>query len=593
MGFNKYFEELKRRNVFKAGLAYLVVSWVIVQVSSILLTTFEVPLVIMKTIITVLVIGFPIWIVFSWVYEITPEGIRKTVDVDPKNSIIKQTGNRLNKIIIGSLAFVAILLVFNLLKSDSVNAASKSTAAAEPVEQSIAVLAFADLSPESDQEYFSDGISEELLNLLAKIPELRVISRTSSFSYKGKGTTVETIGKELKVNHVLEGSVRKSGNQLRITAQLISTADGAHVWSETFDRELDDIFKIQDEIAAIVTEQLQLRLFSGLVTAEPSSTEAYNLFLQARQLYHQRTQESVINALALTEKSIALDSTYAPSWILLSDLCERLVNVYVIDERREIRSEQGRSAVKKALSLDPENGYAYIQHARNYMNARDYQNARLNIQRGLNLDPGNSESLIMGAHLLTELGQPQEGIQLIRKSISLDPLNYGQYFNLGILLYFTGNLEEALEAIGTYSVHFPNSGLFHNIRARIYMDQGNYSQALAEANEESDEFWRIYAKAMVLYKVKGGMEEAEEHLEKLKSSFWEGAQSNIADIYAFRGEKENAFHWLNRAITEGDNSLVQVIYYPSFKSLYHDPRWEGILNKLGLQADHWLRDELP
>ena len=279
MNFKNYIKELKRRNVIKSALAYVVVSWVTIQVMSIVLPTIEAPAFVMKLLLVVLIMGFPLWIVFAWVYEITPEGIKKTTTINPDESITPETSNRLNKIIIGALGVAIVLLAINLFKG---NGAASQTVVEDSVDEttvddkSIAVLAFADMSPEKDQEYFSDGISEEILNLLAKVPELKVISRTSSFSYKGKDQDVKKIGEELHVGHVLEGSVRKSGNTFRITAQLINTLTGAHIWSETYDHEMQDIFEIQDRIAAVVTNQLKVTLLDKDIFRTKTSIKTTN-----------------------------------------------------------------------------------------------------------------------------------------------------------------------------------------------------------------------------------------------------------------------------------------------------------------------------
>ena len=222
MNWNNYWRELKRRNVIKAGLAYLIVAWLITQVLSIVLPTFEAPPSILKSVLIIILIGFPVWIVFSWIYEFTPDGIIKTTNIEPKNSMMPKTGSRLNKVIIFSLFLAVIVLVIDKFYNKPVQVLNYG-------DKSIAVLAFADMSPDKNHEYFSDGISEELLNILVKIPELKVISRTSSFSYKEKDLTATEIGKELKVSHILEGSIRKAGNTVRITAQLINTKDGSHV----------------------------------------------------------------------------------------------------------------------------------------------------------------------------------------------------------------------------------------------------------------------------------------------------------------------------------------------------------------------------
>jgi TolB-like protein len=252
-----FIAELKRRNVFRVAIAYVAVGWLVLQVAALLLPAFELPNAYLKALIGAFAIGFIPALVLAWVYELTPEGLKRESEVDRTQSVTHLTGRKLDFLVIGVLGAVVVLLLLDKFVlaprvTARVAAAAPGAAAVPAADASIAVLPFIDLSQAKDQEYFSDGLSEELLDLLAKVPNLRVIARTSSFSFKGKNADIATIAAALKVAHVLEGSVRKSGNTLRITAQLIRTADSSHVWSETYDREMTDIFKVQDEIAAAV-----------------------------------------------------------------------------------------------------------------------------------------------------------------------------------------------------------------------------------------------------------------------------------------------------------------------------------------------------
>jgi len=257
-----FLHELQRRNVIKAAISYVVFSWVLIQAASILYPSFGWGQGAITNTVIVLVIGFPLWIVFAYVFEWTPKGFKKTDDVAEEASVAKTTGKKMNAVIFVGMALAIVLLVADRIFNFTGAMETPSTN-----DKSIAVLAFADMSPDRDQEYFSDGISEEILNLLAKIPDLKVISRTSSFSYKGKEQNIKKIGEELQVAHVLEGSIRKAGNTFRITAQLIDTRDGAHIWSETYDRPMDSIFKVQDEIAGRVTRQLKATLLGEIASA--------------------------------------------------------------------------------------------------------------------------------------------------------------------------------------------------------------------------------------------------------------------------------------------------------------------------------------
>ncbi|NND14944.1 MAG: hypothetical protein HKN89_01320, partial [Eudoraea sp.] len=351
MKFKDYFNELKRRNVLKSAIAYLVVAWLITQVVATVLPAFGAPEYLLKWSLVILALGFPVWLIFAWVYEITPEGLKKTIDIEPEESISRKTSSRLNKLIITTLTLALVVLLIDRFTRDSAQVV-------EYGDNSIAVMAFADMSPKQDHEYFSDGISEELLNLLAKIPKLKVISRTSSFSYKGKDAKATDIGQELNVSHILEGSIRKSGDMIRVTAQLIRTSDGTHEWSHTYDRKLDSIFKIQDEIAAEVSNELEISLLGGeTLKSKTVDPEAYNLYLQAKHLTKRTTKEGYIEAEAKIIESIALDSTYAPAWECLAGIYNTGTYNFSIRESNEgIRL--GLEAAHKAIELDPEQGYS-------------------------------------------------------------------------------------------------------------------------------------------------------------------------------------------------------------------------------------------
>ena len=281
-----------------------------------------------RVVIIVLAIGLVPVLIFAWVFELTPEGWKRESEVDRSQSITPQSGRKLDRVIMGVLAlalgyFAVDKFVFAPQREHAVAEAARAEGRTESLvksygEKSIAVLPFIDLSPDKDQEYFSEGISEELLNLLARIPQLRVISRSSAFSYKGKDVKLAQVAEELNVAHILEGSVRKSGNKVRITAQLIEARSDTHLWSNTWDRELDDIFAVQDEIAAAVVEQLKITLLGQAPKTREVNADAYPLFLEARQLRRQNTRESADRAITLLQQAVALDPDYAAAWVELA-----------------------------------------------------------------------------------------------------------------------------------------------------------------------------------------------------------------------------------------------------------------------------------
>jgi len=321
------FNELKRRNVFKVGIAYVVMAWLVMQVADVILNNVQAPPWLFHVLLLFLAIGFPFAVFFAWAFELTPDGLKREQDVDREGVRAEiETATTSNQSLV------------------------EIQETSEP-DRSIAVLPFINMSDDEGNEYFSDGISEELLNLLTKIPQLRVAARTSSFSLKGKEMQVSEVGEVLKVGHVLEGSVRKDGDQVRITAQLIKASDGYHLWSESYDRTLDDIFAIQDEIAVSVVEQLRVTLLGEAPAAEETDPEAYTLYLQAQQLFRQGNVQSWEQAVSLFGQSLAIAPDYAASWA-------GLAKVYIEQSHKALLPveegfELAREAANKAILLNP------------------------------------------------------------------------------------------------------------------------------------------------------------------------------------------------------------------------------------------------
>jgi TolB-like protein/Tfp pilus assembly protein PilF len=349
------FEELRRRNVFRVAVAYLVASWLVLQVADIVLQGIEAPAWVMQVFMLVLALVFPFVLLFSWAYELTPEGLKKEKDVDRSHSITPTTGRKLNLITIGMLVAVVAVVVIDRTFMHAHGPAPAAPSTTTAAEKSIAVLAFEDLSPGGDQAYFADGLSEELLNVLAQVPELKVAGRTSSFAFKGTNTGLREIGELLNVAHILEGSVRKSGNRIRVTAQLIKAEDGFHLFSETYDRDLEDIFAVQDEIA----QKISVALLTEIVGTEATATqetdpEVYDLFLKARQRIHTRDNLNLREADAMLGRALAMDPSYAPA------LAQKALVVYLLSDSigayGDIPVSEARPAaltlVDKALALD-------------------------------------------------------------------------------------------------------------------------------------------------------------------------------------------------------------------------------------------------
>lgn len=357
------FQELKRRNVFRVGVAYVVLSWLILQVGAVLAPILGLPEVVLSFVIFALVLGLPLALLFAWAWELTPEGLKRAAEVDRDASVSEKTGRKLNRLTTGVLVAVVVLLLADrfLLSGRSDDGRNGSDIAlGDRSYDSIAVLPFVNMSEDAGQEFFSDGISEELLNLLAKTKGLRVAARTSSFAFKGKNEDIKGIGEQLDVETVLEGSVRKADTKLRITAQLIDVASGYHLWSETYDRELTDVFAVQDEISASIVKALQVHFGDAgapqeVMQSYKADVEAYEHYLMGRRLIEKRTKEDIDAALERFGNAIEIDPGYAPpysgkadAYMLLSDR-----NGAYGDIPKKYAIDLAEPLIEKALTLDP------------------------------------------------------------------------------------------------------------------------------------------------------------------------------------------------------------------------------------------------
>lgn len=591
----KFFQELQRRNVVKSALAYLVVAWLITQVMAILTPTFELPVALLKASIVLAVIIFPFWILFSWVYEITPEGIKLTKNVAPEHSITDKTSNRLNYIIIITLVIAIALLTYTIatqkrgvseIISEDVpeNFLGTEIGKADKNKKSIAVLAFADMSSNNDQEYFSDGISEEILNLLAKVIDLKVISRTSSFAFKGKDLSIKEIGEKLHVTHVLEGSIRTSGNTFRITAQLIDVASGAHIWSETYDRKMEDIFEIQDEIATKVTQQLGVSILGNLFTTTSANTEAYKLYLQA--VYSDvRTSEGLTNAKKFFKESIAIDSSYAPSWAGLSYCFYLDATSYLTIPIHEALV-QGELAASKAIALDSEYVGGYINLARIEHSLWNFKKANQLIDKAMRLKPNSPSALLVKSDFAISSGRMDLAIRMQLDLLELDPLReHNYYYNLSFYYWLNGQSEKAEETFNPLLVLYPNDVAINLFAGWIKLSLGDPKTALSHLENDTRSFWSLHGKSMAVYAM-GDIQKADALLNQLIAEWGDNAWPNIAEVYAFRGETDEAFKWLDRAFENNDITLLDILNYPAMRNLWGDPRWNLFINKLGLPDYH-------
>ena len=565
-----FYSELKRRNVVRVGIAYAVAGGLIIEVMDTVAPRLGLPDWVPTFVIIAVLIGLPIALFFSWSYELTPQGLKKTHEVDADASITHSTGRRLDFAIIGMLVLALGYFVWDkfgaepTLESDGL--------------QSIAVLPFVNMSNDPEQEFFSDGISEELLNLLAKIPELRVISRTSAFSFKGKNMDIPAIAEQLNVAHVLEGSVRRSGNQVRITAQLIDVKTDSHLWSETYERTLDDIFATQDEIAARVVKQLKITLLGEAPTVQATDPEAYALVLQARYVERQNTPAAYEKSIALLEQALAIDPDYAAAWagLALGYTSQAGQGLRPIDEGYRL----AREAASHALALDPAHGPAYLTLARIVMfYDRDLVAAARLYEQALAVEPANIGSISSAARMLANLGRMDQAIALAEYAAARDPVNPVGNFNRGLLYLRAGRLDEAIAAFRSTLTLSPGFISAQYFIGRVLMQKGE-PQAALEAMQREDSHWRMYGLPMG-YRALGRADASDAALAEVIEQHAQHAAYNLAYILAYRGEADRAFAWLNKAVASNDPSLAEIATEPLFANLHDDPRWLLFLDSIG------------
>ena len=590
------YSELKRRNVFRVAIAYLAVAWLLTEVAGTLFPGFGIPDWAFRFVVIVLAIAFVPTLVFSWAYEITPEGLKREKEVVRDESITHLTAKRLDRITIGLIVLAIAFIVADRVwlspkfEQPMVTPAADATgtmqaAAPVPAEpqyppNSIAVLPFVNMSDDSSNEYFSDGLSEELLNLLTRIPELRVAARTSSFSFKGQNLEIPEIAERLKVAHVLEGSVRKAGTQVRITVQLIKADDGYHLWSESYDRTLDNIFAIQDEIAAEVVARLKVTLLDDTPKAEATDPEAYALYLQARHFGRRGTARDWEQSNALYQQALAIDPSYVTAWSgLASNYIEQTGwNQRPLDEGVAL----ARETANQALALDPDYAPAHASLANiALLFDQDLEATAQHLERALALEPTNPEILAMVASLVMKLGRLNEAILVGEYVVNRDPVNPYYHYSLGISYLWAMRLDDATDSFRTALTLSPEYFSAHYRIGVAMILKGESQAALAEIQQEQRAPKRLEGEAIV-YHTLGQTVVSDAALAELIDKYESIAAYNIAYVLAFRGEADLAFAWLDKAVQYNDTGLTQVLNQPEFTNIHDDPRWLPFLESIGM-----------
>jgi adenylate cyclase len=569
--------ELQRRNVLRAALLYAGAVWALAQGIAQLGPSVGAPDWVTRWFLVAAAIGFPFWLAFAWYYEFTPQGLKRESEVESSESITHHSGRKLDFAIIAVLAVAVVLLVTDrFVLHQGLNETGSIP------DHSIAVLPFVNMSDDKANEYFSDGISEELLNLLARIPQLQVTARTSSFAFKDKGTGIAEIARALHVANVLEGSVRKSGNLVRITAQLIRAGTNTHLWSRTYDRKLEDIFAIQDEIAADVVKQLEVTLLGAAPKVRMTDPQAYALFLQAKQVARPFTAEALQQSDAMMRQVLAIDPRYAPAWIALSANITNEINLAVLPAKEGYA--QAREAARNALEIDPEYARAHAQLGWIAMTGgNDLPGAAQHFERALALDPNDLAIVSASAWLLGKLARLDEALALEEAVVRRDPVNVRTIGNLGSHQRMAGRFDAAIASFRTLLILNPGYGGAHAFMGLALLLKGDAQGALTEIEQEKNGPWKMIGLPMA-YHALGRKSDSDAALDALIAKYEKDWSYDIAYVYAYRGEADKAFEWLARE-EEGPGS--KIVTDNLFDNLHTDPRWLPLLRKFG-----WAPEEL-
>ena len=599
--------ELKRRNVFRVGVAYLILGWVVIQVTDTVSPALNLPDWTLALVTWIGIIGFPFALFFAWAFELTPEGVKLEKDVDRSQSVTHTTGRKLDFAIIGFLVvavgyFAYDKFVFSVgSEADTVEETRQAlieNTAVEPAdtgmtEKSIAVLPFANMSGDPEQEYFGDGIAEEILNGLTQVPGLRVVARTSAFSFKGQNIDIRHIGETLNANHVLEGSVRKAGDRLRITAQLISVKDGYHLWSDTYDRKTDDIFAIQEEIARAVIGELEVTLGltdeTSLVRQGTTNTEAYNWFLRGSFYIERQTSEAFDKAIESYSKAIELDPEFAGGY---GGLAYGLAYSSIFTSYLQV-VEPARKAYRRALQIDENQVHALLAKTVDAaLGDYNFVTAEQSVRRALAVS-GN-KTLVTDAYwwiVLSAQRRFDEALELLAIAETADPLSSLVKQGLGFNLAWKGDHEASLPyLVATIDIN-PNDPFATWMLSHVYVELGRLEEAKStiERLEELPGSDVLSLEAWATLHIAREQEpEAEQALERMVSLHKAGNRDPflapaIGLVYTRLGSIEKAIDWYER----GEEiscpfNYFSVYFFYNNAALWDHPRFQTLMEKMNL-----------
>ncbi|HRO62328.1 tetratricopeptide repeat protein [Thermomonas sp.] len=582
--------ELKRRNVIRVAGLYLAGAWLLVQVTGTVLPFFDAPLAIARTLTIVLVVGFVPTLVLAWVFEWTAKGlVRESGRVDDAPGAAR-SGKGFDRLIMVVLALAIGYFAFDkfvlapqrqAVVAQEARREGRSDAIKDTFgERSIAVLPFADMSQAKDQQYLSDGIAEELLNLLAKVSQLRVISRSSAFIFRDRGEGIPEIARKLDVGYILDGSIRKAGNRVRITVQLIDGRSDTQLWNDVYDRPLDDIFAIQDEIGAAVVAQLKVKLLgSAAPKVRRTDPRSFTLYLQSLSSYREHKPQSYARALDLVKQALEIDPDNVNALNMLVVVYMRQAGLGLIPESEGYAKAE--AAARRALAIDPQSAEAHAELATiATRNGGDIAAAAAGLRRALEIAPKNDYVLGQAAMLARSLGRVDLMASILRNQLARDPLMPNVHSDICQAYIDLNRLEEAIAECRTALALSPSRIIPHFLLSQAFLLKGDARQALEEARKEPFDVLQWLGESMALHAL-GDHAGSDAALARAVDKYAKEAAYNIAGVEAWRGNVDSAFTWLDKAVEYKDAGLSGIATDPFLARLRSDPRWMPFLRTLG------------
>jgi TolB-like protein len=579
--------ELRRRNIFKVSLAYMIVSWITVQVADVILPTFQAPDWVMQVLVLFLILAFPVAVLLAWAFELTPQGLKPTSDVDQTQSITVETGQKLNHVVIALIGIAVVVLIID-------NYIFPDTTVTDPdvaYRRAIAVIPFSNGSiAEENAEFFSAGIHDELLTRLAKISDLKMVSRTSVMEYKDTTKNIRQIGEELQVGSILEGDVQRAGDVLRINVQLVDSLIDEPIWAETYEREFNaaNLFAIQGEISTTIAAELKARLSdaeqSRINAAPTESMAALEAYYAGKYELHQRAPDTMLTAIQHFSNSVKIDPQFGPAWAGLAETWLELPNYIASVDPMRVRME-ATAAANRAIALDPESPDAAATFAwHELLYSYDWVNAEETFQRALAIDASNINALHWYSHLLSWKGQHGQAIALARQAVQADPLSTLMATNLSYILADARQWDEAFDLGSKVFSNQEYSSLTANLwigkmRARRALDAALDLERWAKQTNRDLE--AAISLGEILVRVQAGEEISDDIGEIIGKLHIE---TQLPEVYAALGDAENTIATLIELQKSGIGfrSILSMRINPAYDFIREDPRFQTLLETVGL-----------